>query len=129
MRRIAVVLTLVSVGSLGFIGGEAYSSAQQEANYLVMSEFEIGTGQTVNGAIEEASEWVRITRATGKHESVRLFLHDWGPKFSVYMLVQTDWDGVGAIFPDLLAGMPDLFDQPWEFGSHTDNILTEIPVE
>ena len=129
MKRIGVVLSLALVGSLGFVGGEAFSSAQEAPNYLVMTEFELGPDQTFNDAINRLSEWVRVSRATGKHESVRLFLHDWGPEAGIYVLYESDWEGVGAIFPDIVAGIPGFMDQPFGFAGHSDNILTEIVVD
>lgn len=129
MKRIGVVLSLALVGSLGFVGGEAFSSTQEAPNYLVMTEFEIGPDQTFNDAINRLSEWVRVSRATGKHESVRLFLHDWGPEAGLYILYESDWEGVGEIFPDIVAGIPGFMDQPFGFVGHSDNIMTEIVVD
>lgn len=124
------VLALV-VLTVGVVAGRAFAlSQEQEKNYLVVQEFEFGGGQTLNEAIEQLSEWVRIMRDTGKHSSVRLFMHEWGPKSALYIVNETnDWDAIGSLFDDLLAEIPDFPNQRWGFAGHSDNILAEIPVD
>ena len=41
----------------------------------------------------------------------------------------TDWGAIGTMFADLLAVQPDFMTTPFGFSGHSDNILTEIPVE
>ncbi len=102
---------------------------QEETNYLVIEEFEIGPDMIWNDGIARMSEWVRALRATGKHSSVRLFMHDWGPEAAFYIVSETtDWAAVGTIFADVVAAEPDFMTQPFGFAGHSDNILTEIEV-
>ena len=128
MTRFGAAMTLGLVGSLGFVGGTTATAVQEPAMRLVALEFDIGPDQTPNEAITELSEWVRIARATGKHQSVKLYMHEWGPSASLHLIVETDWSGVEAFFVDLLEAKPDFMDQPFGFAGHRDNILTEIPV-
>ncbi len=103
---------------------------QEETNYLVIEEFEIGPDMIWNDGIARMSEWVRALRATGKHSSVRLFMHDWGPEAAFYIVSETtDWAAIGTIFADVVAAQPDFMTQPFGFAGHSDNILTEIPVQ
>jgi hypothetical protein len=105
-------------------------SSQDEPNYLVMSMYELAPGQTFSAAAAEVSQWARILRASGHYKSVRLFVHDYGPELAFYVLAEpNDWASIPAGFAALLEAQPDLLDQPWNFQSHSDNILTEIPLE
>ena len=129
MTRLGVALTLAVVGSLGFVGGATTNSSQEPGTRLVILEFEIGPTQTPNEAISELSGWVRVARESGKHESARLYMHEWGPSAGIYVMLETDWDGAEAFFTDLLEAQPDFMDRPFGFAGHSDNILTEIPVD
>jgi len=128
--------SLLAVSSLvilaiGVIAGRASAVNElQETNYLVIQSFELGPDQTMNQEIERLSEWVRILRDTGKHSSVRLFFHHWGPETAIYIMSETsDWGAIGTMGDDLVAEISDVMDQEWGFAGHSDNILTEIPVE
>ena len=131
MKRtwLLAVVALASA-SLGLIGGRGLSaSVQQGTNYLVIEEFEIAPDMTPNEGTARLSEWVRALRATGKHSSVRLFFHDWGPEAAFYIVSETtDWAAIGTIFADVVAAQPDFMTQPFGFAGHSDNILTEIEV-
>jgi hypothetical protein len=41
----------------------------------------------------------------------------------------SDWGAIGTMVDDLFAEIPDFMEQKWGFAGHSDNILTEIPVE
>ena len=132
MKRFSLltVLSLVIL-AVGVIAGRASAVSEvQETNYLVIESFELGPDQTMNEGIARLSEWVRAIRNSGKHSSVRLFFHDWGPETAFYIVSETsDWGAIGTLFADILAEIPDFPDQKWGFAGHSDNILTEIPVE
>ncbi len=129
MRRTMVALAVVVALAVGVFAGRGLSATQEPApNYMVVSDFELGPDMSFNEGIARLSEWIQLARATGKHESVRLFMHDWGPKTALYMVVETDWNGVGAIFPDLVEAKPEMMDEKWGFAGHGDDIMTEIPV-
>lgn len=132
MKRISSLLIVGIIGAtLGLFSGMGWATSQaQETNYLVIEEFELGPDMTVNDGTARLSEWVRALRATGKHSSVRLFFHDWGPEAAFYIVSETaDWGAIGTIFADVLAVDPDFMSQPFGFAGHSDNILTEIAVE
>lgn len=109
--------------------------AQQETtpptaeHFLYIENFEIAPGQIPNEAVAEASNWVRLMRETGEFESVKLYMHHTGPRFALYMLAETSsWEAINAGFEKLFEAMPDWMDQPYKFGKHGDNVLSEIPV-
>ena len=132
MKRYSLLSVLsLAILAVGIIAGRASAVSEvQETNYIVIEEFELGPDQTINEGIEQLSEWVRILRNTGKHSSVRLFMHHWGPETALYIMSETsDWGAIGTLTADLFAGIPDFLDQEWGFAGHSDNILTEIPVE
>jgi hypothetical protein len=98
--------------------------------YLYIEEFEIAPGQIPNEAIAEATEWVKILRESGEFTSVRLFIHNTGPRFALYLLLETDnWQSFETGFEKLLAEISDFMDEPFRWGRHADNLLSEIPVE
>ena len=98
-------------------------------NYLYMEEFEIGPGMTMNKAIAEGKDWVRGMRKPGEFKSVRLYIHNTGPRFAVYILAEPkSWQSLETEFEKFLATMPDFGDRPVWF-AHSDNLLSEIPVE
>ncbi len=132
MKRTPSLLVVgITSASLGLFTGTAVATSQtQETNYLVMEEFELGPNMSMNDGTEQLSGWVSALRATGKHSSVRLFFHDWGPNAAFYIVSETtDWGAIGTIFADVLAADPDFVSRPWGFAGHSDNILTEIPVQ
>ena len=132
MRKISsLVAAGIACALLGVFAGTEWAGAQaQETNYLVIEEFQIAPDMSINESQERLSAWVRGLRDTGKHSSVRLFLHDWGSEISFYIVSETtDWNAVGDIFGDVIAVEPDLVDQPLGFSGHSDEILTEVPVE
>jgi hypothetical protein len=124
------VLSIVILATVFMAGRASAVSEVQETNYLVIESYELGPDQTINQEIERLSEWVRILRNTGKHSSVRLFMHHWGPETALYIMSETsDWGAIGTMVDDLFAEIPEFMDQEWGFAGHSDNILTEIPVE
>ena len=132
MKRIPSLLIVGATAAiLGLFVGTGWTTWQpQETNYLVIEEFEIGPNMSVNDGTARLSKWVQALRATGKHSSVRLFFHDWGPEAAFYLVSETtDWGAIGTIFADVVAVEPDFMSQPFGFAGHSDNILTEIPVQ
>ncbi len=98
-------------------------------NYLYMEEFEIGPGMTMNKAIAEGKDWVRGMRKTGDFKSVKLYIHNTGPRFAVYIFAEPkSWQSIETGFAKFLAAMPDFGDRPVWF-AHSDNLVSEIPVE
>ena len=123
---------LMALGLMIF-GVSAVASAQEQAitsgNYLYIEEYEIAPGRIPNEAIAEVSKWVRTFRATGEYKSVRLYIHNSGPKFALYILAEPkSWQSIETGGEKFLAATPELMSQPFMWGRHTDNILSEIPV-
>jgi len=127
----AFLFVALASAALGLTGGRLFAADQaQETNYLVLEEFRLAPDQTPADAIARLSSWIRALRATGDHSQVRLFLHDWGPEVALYIVSETrDWNAVGNIFAEVVAVEPDFMNQPFGFAGHSDNIMTEIPVQ
>ncbi len=99
-------------------------------NYLYIEEFQAPTGMTPNEAIAEGQWWAKNYRATGEYKSVRLFLHHTGPSFSVYVLLEPiSWQSIETGQAKFFEANPDFMDRPWKFAVHSDNLLSEVPVE
>ncbi len=132
MKWIPSLLVVGITGiTVGLFAGTALATAQaQETNYLVIEEFEISPSMSMSDGTAQLSGWVSALRATGKHNSVRLFFHDWGPNAAFYIVSETtDWAAIGTIFADVIAADPGFTTRPFGFAGHSDNILTEIPVQ
>ncbi len=126
----SLVVVAVAAALVGGIGGRLLATPQQDTTYLVVEEFEFAPDMALSDGIERLSTWVRALRATGKHSSVRLFMHDWGSEAAFYIISETtDWNAIGTLFADVLAAEPDFMNQPFGFAGHSDEILTEIPVQ
>ena len=128
-----VAIAIAVVGGVAVFGGavaQETSSPITGPDYLYIEEFEIAPNTVPNDAIAEATGWVRGYRETGEFKSVRLYIHNTGPKFAIYILVEPkNWQSIETGFEKFLAANPELMSKPWKFGRHTDNLLSEIPVE
>ena len=126
----SLVVVAVAAALVGGTGSRLLATPQQDTTYLVVEEFEFGSDMALSDGIERLSTWVRALRATGKHSSVRLFMHDWGSEAAFYIISETtDWNAIGTLFADVVAAEPDFMDQPFGFAGHSDEIMTEIPVQ
>ncbi len=109
--------------------------SQQEAvitgpNYLYIAAWEVGPDQVPNEAIEEVKGWVRIFRETGEYKSVRMFIHNTGPRFALYVLFEPNsWQSIETGMEKALEAIPEWMANPMKFSTHWDNLLSEIPVE
>jgi hypothetical protein len=105
---------------------DSYASA----NLLYIEEFELAAGATMNKAVAEMQEWVKGYRETGEYKSVRLFFHHTGPKLAVYILLEPNsWQAIQDGQNKFFEANADLMDKPFNWSGHSDNLLTEIPVE
>lgn len=139
MTRIhaAVALTIAFAAGAIISGGAplpaaspAAAAEQQQTRFLYIQEFALAQGQSWNGAVSELSDWVRDMKAIDEFRSVRLFTHHTGPSASFYIMTETDsWQAIDAGFSKFFAGRPTLFDEPFAFAGHSDNLMTEVPVE
>ncbi len=135
MRKVVIGgVGLVMLGGLVMVG-VASVPAQQETpavigeNYLYIEELEIAPGTVPNEAIAELSDWVRARRGTGEYKSVRLYIHNTGPRFALYILMEPNsWQAIETGAEKWFEAMPDIMDQPFVWGKHSDNLLAEIPV-
>ena len=98
-------------------------------NYLYIEEYVIGPGMIPNEAIAKASEWVRAFRKTGEYKSVRLYIHNTGSAFGIYVLSEPkSWQSIEAGGSKALEDL-NFMSEPWEWASHSDNLVSEILVE
>lgn len=125
----AFILAL-SAGTLVIAQDDTGEEAISGSNYLYIEEFELAPGAVTNEAIAEAQDWVKGYRATGEYKSVRLFIHNTGPRFALYMLLeQKSWQAIEDGQAKFFAANPELMDRSFNWGVHSDNLLGEIPVE
>jgi hypothetical protein len=135
MRKLVtiVAIALAVGGGVAVFGGamaqEAASPITGE-NYLYIEEFEIGPHMVPDEAIAKASGWVREYRKTGEFKSVRLYIHNTGPRFSLYIFAEPkNWQSIETGFEKFFAANPEIMSEPLGFGRHTDNLLSEVSVE
>jgi len=131
---VIAVFLVVSVTITGYTFIKAQEKQQKSpitgSNYLYIQEIEIGFGMVANEAIAEAQGWVKTMRETGEFKSVRLFIHNTGPRFALYILAEpNNWQSIETGFEKWFAAHPEIMNQPFKWGTHSDNLLSEIPVE
>jgi hypothetical protein len=98
-------------------------------NYLYINELELPTGRTPNDCIAECKEWVQAMRETGEFKSVRLYIHNTGPIFAFYLLMEPkSWESLEKGMEKVI-NATGMMDRPWNWGHHSDHLLNEIPVE
>jgi hypothetical protein len=57
-------------------------------------------------------------------------LHAWGPDVALYLVMEPkSWQAIETGYDKLRAAHPDIMTSPWRWGDHSDNIVTEIPVQ
>lgn len=133
-RTILGVVGVLLAGALVGLGVRSMQAQQGTSppvaqRFLYIEDFEIAPGQVPSEAVATASEWVRVMRETGAFESVKLYMHHTGPRFALYVLAETSsWQAINDGFEKMFEAMPDWMDRPYEFGVHSDNLLSEIPV-
>ena len=105
--------------SLGLLS-EAAPAASTPANvitgprYLYIEEFEIPTGTAPSDAVAEASGWVRDLRKTGEYRDVRLLIHNTGPAFSLYIMMEPNsWQALETGANKFFAARPDILGKPF----------------
>lgn len=114
---------------------EAASAPSGAANvltgphYLHIEEFEIPTGTAPSDTVAEASGWVRDLRNTGEYRGVCLFIHNTGPAFSLYIMMEPkSWLAIETGADKFLAARPDILGKPLRWARHSENLLSEVPV-
>ena len=131
---VMAVFLVISVTITGYTFIKAQEKQQESPitgpNYLYIAEFEISSGMVPNEAIAEAQGWVKTWRETGEYKSVRLFIHNTGPRFAMYILLEPNsWQSIETGSNKFFAVHQDLMAQPFKWGAHSDNLLSEILVE
>lgn len=120
------------------VTGYTAATAQEEApaspisgqNYLYIQEYEIGSDTVPNDAISVAQEWVKEFRETGEYKSVRLYIHNTGSRFALYILMEPkSWQALEDGANKFFSANPEIMNQPFNWGGHSDNLLSEIPVD
>jgi len=105
-------------------------SSFESQNLLYIEEFTFAPGSVMNEAVAEMQEWVKGYRETGEYKSVRLFFHHTGPNLAVYLLLEPkSWQSIQDGQNKFFDANPELMDKPFNWAGHSDNLLTEIPVE
>ena len=136
--RYAVTGLIAALGAV--VGGTLLLAQQQQRaqgasqivgpNYMYIEEFQFAPGMVPNQAIAEASGWVRSMRNTGEFKSVRLYIHNTGPAFALYVLAEPNsWQALETGFEKFFAAYPSMMNEPFRWGPHTDNLLSEIMVQ
>ena len=135
MKKLVRIVGIAIVAWCG-IGACVGTAAQEQKwavtgpNYLYIEEFEIGANMVPNEAIAKASGWVHDYRKTGEFKSVKLYIHNTGPRFSLYILIEPkSWQSIETGFDKFYAATPEIMSEALGFGRHTDNILSEVDVE
>lgn len=105
------------------------SAPSPSPNYLSISEFEIAPGISVAGAVEKITGTVKALKNTGDYKSVKLYIHSTGPRLSLYVISEPkSWQAIETGWRKVAASEPGIRTDPVWF-THSDNIMTEIPVE
>jgi hypothetical protein len=139
MKKVSLVLLAVACFALGYVvsnGTATLGAAESQSenpvtgsNYLYMMDFEFGYNMTPNDGIAEASKWVREMRNTGEYKTVRLYIHNTGPKWAVYILAEPkSWESIEKGAEKLINAL-DFMNQPNKWAGHADDLLSEIPVK
>jgi len=139
MKKVSLVLLAIMCFALGYIvsSGTAVLGAAEEQpavspggpDYLYIMDFEIGHNMVINDGIAEASEWVRQLRNTGQFKTVRLYMHHTGSKAAVYILAEPkSWQSIETGFEQWMDAIA-VMTTPWRWASHSDDLLSEIPVK
>ncbi len=124
------VIMILVMGYSFITAQEKQQESPFTTNYLYIEEMEIAPGMVVNDGIMEAQSWVKTMRNTGDFKSVRLFIHNTGPRFAIYLLAEPNsWQSIETGLEKWIAAHPELMSQPWKWGTHSDNLLSEISVE
>ena len=127
---LVLAVTLFAAGrEVGFAQQPATQGAQPPAALMLIERFDIAPGRPVSEAIEEASGWVREMRRTGEYNSVKLYVHNYGPELAVYVITEPkSWQALKNGEEKFFAARPELMTTPFRWAGHSDNILTEVPV-
>ena len=132
-RISAIALAIVAGAGIAVFAGAAEQEATSPftgSNYLYIAEFEISPQMTPNEAIAKASEMAREHKKTGEWTSVRLYIHNTGPRLSMYVLMEPkNWQSIETGFEKFDAANPAFLSEPWGFGRHSDNLLSEISLD
>ncbi|HUE89226.1 MAG TPA: hypothetical protein VMO26_24375 [Vicinamibacterales bacterium] len=130
-----IVCTVIASGLVGVLVGATFGTsaagaqAQSAARYLLIDECEIPAGTVVNDAIRQASSYVAAFRKTGEYNSVRLFMHSYGPRLSLYRISEPkSWQSIVGGFDKFVAATPAFQTSPVVCASHSDNIVREVEV-
>ena len=132
-RSYAIAAATVTLCAVLLMGAREIAFAQQSApaapQLLVISDYDMAPGRTINDVVEEASGWVRDMRKTGEYNSVRLFVHSYGSGLRVWVLAEPkSWQAIKAGDDKFMASRPDILTTPFRWVGHSDNILNEVAV-
>jgi hypothetical protein len=127
---LSVVALVLTGGTLVLAQDDTAEDSISSSNYIYIEEFELSPGVIPNEAIAEAQDWVKGYRKTGEYKSVRLFIHNTGPRFALYLILEPNsWQSIEDGQAKFFEANPEMMDKPFNWGVHSDNLLGEIPVE
>ena len=130
MRKSIQVFAMSIASIVAYAGVELAAQDVPEitgGNYLYIEEYVIGPGMIPSEAVAKASKWVRTYRESGAYKSVRLYIHNTGPAFGLYILSEPkSWQTmeIGAREVE-----KEIMSERWEWADHSDNLVSEILVE
>lgn len=133
-RRAAALVTVIVTASVAMLlGGYELGAAQQASpppTYLLLSEYDMAPGRSINDVIQETSGWVKGFRQTGEFDWVRLYIHNYGTGLRMFIVAEPkSWQAIKNGEEKFFAARPDIFTAPFRWAGHSDQILTEIPVK
>ena len=125
-----LIAMTIMVGSSVTAQDDLIEESYAAANLLYLEAFELAPGAIPNEAIAEAQGWAKTYRATGEYKSVRLFVHHTGPSFSLYLMLEPkSWQAIQDGQNKFFEANAETMDEPFNWATHSDNLLSEIPVE
>jgi hypothetical protein len=91
-------------------------------NYLYIEEFDFAPGSVANDGIAELTQWVRDMRASGEYTSVRLYEHNTGPHWALYIMAEPkSWQAIETGFEKFFGAHPEIMTTPLKnWGGHSE---------
>ena len=128
---VALLLVLSFAGSSWSIAqDDLIEDSFEAANLLYIESFELAPGAVPNEAIAQAQGWAKSYRATGEYKSVRLFVHHTGPNFALYLMLEPkSWQAIQDGQNKFFEARSEEMDKPFNWANHSDNLLSEIPLD
>lgn len=129
MHTLPVFLLFLSVAFAQVAVAAEQPSDSQDTNYLYIEKFIVPAGRSINDALDEGKKWVRAMRRTADFKSVRLYFHHTGPEVAIYIHAEPkSWASIESGFSKVLDELR-VTENPFNWGGHSDNIVSEVVVD